>query len=106
MNMSNPLYNVGDVVVLQSVSLPELNGNYLVRAVIGIFREHICAITGEEIVYESDFDSPFGYLLDPPVLSPETGREAAFEESALRRRYPPASESFKQIMNKLTRVSM
>ncbi len=104
--MRVPLYNVGDAVVLQSVSLPELNGNYRVRSVIRVFQDHICAITGDDVVYESDFDSSFGYLLDPPVLSPETGKEAAFEESALRRRYPPAEESFKQIMNKLTRVSM
>lgn len=93
-------------MVLQSVSLPELNGNYRVRAVVKVFQDHICAITDEDVIYDSDFDSSFGYLLDPPVLHPETGKDAAFEESALRRRYPPAGESFKQIMNKLTKVPM
>ena len=104
--MSVPLYTVGDSVVLQSVSLPELNGNYRVRAVVKVFQDHICAITDEDVIYDSDFDSSFGYLLDPPALSPETGTEAAFSENSLRRRYSPSSESFKEMMLKLTRVPM
>lgn len=104
--MSKPLYSVGDAVSLVCVPLPQYNGDYEVSGIVYSDTDYVCRVTGVKVRYCSDIGEVFGYTLHPPLEDPDTGTEAAFSEHSLRRRYSPSSESFKEMMLKLTRVPM
>lgn len=100
-----PLFSVGEEVILCSVNCPELNGEY---TVINVYKEGdiaTCQITGKSFIANGS-ESGFGYSLYPPNLCDIRGLEALFDQTALRKKYPPSTESFKEMMSNLTKVTM
>lgn len=97
-----PLFSVGEEVILCSKDYPEHNGEYYVHKVLDTGQHYICRLTG--IQYTAI--SGIGYLLDQPVLHPHKNAEAYWSEGALRKKYPPSTESFKEMMSNLTKVTM
>lgn len=96
----NPKYSEGESVILQSISRPEYNGEYTVEKVLKNGDTYVCRSTGTII---TRMDKPsFGYILNEVVI---TGTnvfgfvvEAAWQESALRKKHQPSQMSFQSLM--------
>lgn len=84
--MDRNLFKIGEVVIVQSVTMPEENGEYLV---VDFYWHEIgsCYATGELL------PPGFAYKLDSSHIE--------WDESALRKKYPPADESFKDMMQNI-----
>lgn len=96
--MRKPYFHVGEEVILQSVSRPDLNGEYTVRQVLDDRETYICRATGENI---RPYPEGFHYTLEEVVPLTHDGFENCWRESALRRKHKPSDDSFEQMMNKL-----
>lgn len=102
--MSRQLFNVGEDVILQSVSLPKFNGEYEVFAVLYHGDKFIDRLTGGvvEAIYEDDdqIHCP-GYILNEPMMCPITGGESIWCQSALRKKHQGSDFSFNELMKDL-----
>lgn len=96
------IYKIGDDVVLKCIHLPQYNGDYCIFHILESGDSYLCRLTGRLLRYTGERV----YVLDEPLLDPVTGCESAFGEACLRRRYPPSTESFKEMMLNLTRITM
>lgn len=77
------LYEVGEVVILQSRSKPEMNGEYIIESI-----DETCLplnVSGKM--------SSYGYFLKGSLYS--------WAESALRKKHEPSQQSFKDLMRTL-----
>ena len=93
--MSEPKYSVGEVVILQSTMMPELNGEYEVECCFAKQDWYICALTGDK-----QRVTGLGYRLHG--LTPDVGGwEALFKETALRKKHQGSDDSFEEMMSKL-----
>lgn len=98
-----PKYAVGEVVILQSVSSPEFNGEYTVIDVLQPDSLYRCRLTGDPCESSSH---GLGYRLDgvvPTAVALDGGLiEGVWAESALRKRHQPGME-FGSLIESLTR---
>ena len=87
--MTNPLFSVGEVVILQSVSWPECNGDATVL-------EHVpsgkMSSSGKLNTHGVD-----GYRLD--VIA--SNGNPWWNQSALRKKHQPGEQSFTELMQTL-----
>lgn len=91
--MKEALFKIGETIILQSINYPELNGEYTVEGII----------TAEEanIIYYKMFDEDYigPYCYDIGIYLPEEDIDCRhWEESALRKKYPPSKLSFQELM--------
>ena len=95
----NPLYQVGEKVRLVSITYPEYNGEYFVERVVGPRETYVDRLSGESY----DNDGEIGYLLDEPLQDKKVNypRECEWVESALRKIYPPSTESFDEMLRNI-----
>jgi hypothetical protein len=95
----NPLYKVGEEVILKSVNRPECNGEYIVEAIIppkGIYTSR-----NDGVLLRNASDH-HGYLLNEAIFAKHLGKgEVVWHESALRKKYPPTGYTFDELMNSL-----
>lgn len=83
-NQSRPLFSVGEEVILVSVQRPHCNGPAVVLDVDNNYEDGIP-----------------GYLLTTPGRKDDEGLDILWDQSALRKKYPPSSQSFSELMNTL-----
>lgn len=96
--MRKPYFHVGEEVILQSVSQPDLNGEYTVRQVLNADKTYICRATGNKI---RPYPEGFYYTLEEVVPLDHDGFEMSWCESALRKKHKPSDDNFQQMMDKL-----
>ena len=102
--IKQPLFSVGEEVILCSKECPELDWEYTVDRILCEGEIYQCRVTNTLCrVTKHEEESHFAYLLSTPLLRDE--RECPIDEKALRKKYPPSTESFKEMMSRLTRVS-
>ena len=98
-DMATPLYKVGEEVILKSVNRPECNGEYIVEAIIpsgGIYTSR-----NDNVILRNGSDR-CSYLLDKAIFAKHIGKgEICWDESALRKKYPPSEFTFEELMNSL-----
>lgn len=98
-----PKFAVGEVVILQSTSSPEYNGEDTVVEIIkpGCITQD--RIYGGSVKYT--FTEGFAYKLEMAIITDigDNGRpcEVGWDESALRKKQEPGEISFMQLMNSL-----
>lgn len=80
-----PKFEVGEVVLLRSVSLPQENGEYVVEGVLKRGEIH-----GDQRVVRGEF----GYIL--------FGNSGLWAEQALRKKHQPGEMSFDSLMASLS----
>lgn len=100
----NPLFSVGEVVILQSKSRPEFNGEYTVRAVVRYGEKYTCRVSGDVIPFAPINGSPLGYVLEEVIVTVNIfpGEiENTWAEGALRKRHTKGNMSFKELMSDL-----
>ena len=98
--MSNPLFIVGEEVILQSKDRPQLNGEYSVDAVSTADKITICRQTGEYYDFIDEDKDSVGYMLYPIILDDE-GFEIVWNESALRKKHKPSDQSLEELIKGL-----
>jgi len=81
----NPKFIVGERVILQSISHPELNGEHTVEKVLSPNKHYKCSITGKIYLDKSE-DNSFGYVLDLGLVDEFSGTEMSWEEYALKKK--------------------
>lgn len=97
--MNRVLFSVGEGAILCSVRRPEYNGEYTIAKVLQTGSIHTCRLTGRGVIV-SGID--FVYLLSTPLLSGlANGTECFICQSSLRKKYPPSTESFQEMMTKM-----
>lgn len=89
--MNRPLFAVGEIVVLQSVDCPHLNGERAVLRVIASGEIYTCPLSGRKVRRVS---KGFGYLLEGCGVENMRGLVRQWTESALRKRHQPGEYSF------------
>lgn len=101
-----PKFSVGEVVILQSVSRPESNGEYIVAVVAGNYEEFIDPHFGSKRMCRGPGT---GYVLSDPLLvasldyaSTAIKSSAIWAESALRKKHQPGELSYSQLLESLT----
>lgn len=96
----NAKFSVGEVVILQSKSMPQYNGEYIIDKIILPKEPHVCRISG--IILE-DCDEMVGYIFSEALLDliEKDGGETIWSESALRKRQEPGELSYTQLMQSL-----
>lgn len=92
-----PKFEVGEVVLLQSKSYPELNGECTVKAVVGP-NETVKAEDDSGVTYSSP---NYTYSLDVSVMH-NGGLTSHWQESALRKKHTPGELSFTDLMASLS----
>jgi hypothetical protein len=104
-----PKFEVGEVVILQSKSQPEFNGEYTVRSVsfTGEKRPDRFHPSGQVYTsYLKDGSKGYAYVLEEIVIdsSTESGIkiEGSWAESALRKKHLPGELSFTDLMASLS----
>lgn len=103
MKMSVPKFSVGEVVILQSKSRPELNGEDVVKQLVLPGDKFLCRLSNEKVRYKG---YTLGYILESTILEGKntTGEfvvEIVWSESALRKKHQPGEMSFNELMNSL-----
>lgn len=83
-NQSRPLFAVGEEVILVSVQSPHCNGPAVVLDVDNNYEDEVP-----------------GYLLTTPCEKDDEGIDMLWDQSALRKKSPPSSQSFSELMNTL-----
>jgi hypothetical protein len=99
--MSRPMFAVGEVVILQSVEFPHLNGDATVLAVTKPRVPYKCPATGISVIRSA---SNIGYVLDvDKMVATSLGELVAanWDESALRKKHQPGEHSFTRLMQSL-----
>lgn len=100
--MNTPKFAVGEVVVLQSVDSPELNGDHTVIMIPYAGEEYDDPITGVRCIQNDS--APFAYILDDPdmvIRHMGAWLTTTWHESALRKKHQPGTESFQDMMRSL-----
>ena len=99
--MKKNLFDVGEVVVLQSKESPELNGEYTVKSVLFHNDTYICRLTEKILIHIEEM----GYILEELVIETLNGAgnmvEQAWSESALRKKHQGCGDSFQSMLSKL-----
>lgn len=92
-------FSIGELVILQSKSMPQYNGEYTVESIIKKDEHHTCRLTQRNLVQSDDF----GYILSTPLvdLISNNGSETFWCESALRKRQESSEFSYTQLMQSL-----
>lgn len=98
--MTNPKFFPGEVVILQSVNKPHLNGEYTVLDVIHGGDLIKCRITGKDCK-RAESGIP-AYRLVELIDEGTNGIEALWKESTLRKKHVPGDMSFTELMSSLT----
>jgi len=96
--MKRPKFKEGEVVIVQSDTRPEFNGEAVVFLVVPRLQKIVCRHTGNLICRESD---GYAYQLEGIVPVRANGLEAVFKESSLRKKHEPAGVSFQEMMDGL-----
>lgn len=96
-----PKFHVGEPVLLQSVSSPECNGEYIVEKILRSGDKYKCRLT-ENIVNVGRVYS-YGYLLNTPHPDDKDCCEIFWAEKALRKKYPPSEFTFGELMDSLNK---
>lgn len=90
----NPKYSVGEVIILQSRSLPEYNGEYVVQNIYKPGEKKMCQ-AGSNIAitdpYRFTYDLGFSFEWRGAVIS-------TFQEVALRKKHEPSQMSFQSLI--------
>lgn len=95
--MQQPKFKVGEVVILQSKTFPELNGEYVVAVIREDGKKFLDRVTGELI--ECHFKlGQFGYVLDGCQLQPNQ-QEYMWTEHALRKKHERGEMDFTALMD-------
>lgn len=95
-----PKFKVGEVVILQSKTFPELNGEYVVAVIRENGQKYFDRVTGE--FSECEFTlGHFGYVLEDCQLKPSR-KEHMWAESALRKKHERGEMDFTALMNSLS----
>lgn len=100
--MSNPKFKVGEEVILQSHARPDLNGEYIVEAVVTEGDIVCCKITHNT----GRIGQGYGYLyrLEGLIVANSKNdffREGFWLESALRKKHQKGDMSFENLMETL-----
>lgn len=96
---TQPLFKVGEEVILQSISNPQFNGEYVVEDIIAPKESFLSRNDKRSACNGSD---TFGYLLNEIFPHKELGHsEYLWSELALRKKYPPSEFTFDELMSKL-----
>ena len=95
--MRGPYFKVGEPVILESVSRPECNEEYLIEKVLIEGDIFICRITGNSVLCGKN-SGYFSYLLSEPTMDERYFSEIRWAESALRKKYPPSKLSFNELI--------
>lgn len=100
--MSEPLFKVGELVGLVSVTWPEYNGQYHVRQVLYRNETYMDKFYGALLfITESDY----AYILDGINEPHPSGREFRWKESALRKIHKVSDYSFDSLLTSLKNTS-
>lgn len=91
--MTTPKFAAGEVVILQSVSRPELNGERTVLVVAEHGQVYRSPLTGEHIRNAS---GQRAYILDVTVTN-ANGGPVQWSERAMRKRHQPGEHSWKDL---------
>ncbi|MNR04809.1 hypothetical protein D3C85_1208000 [compost metagenome] len=100
--MGRPRFSVGEEVILCSIELPHLNGEYIIEQIVIPGTSVTCRATNKLLWYT---DEPIGYLMTVPFTDPaalnSSGNmtELVVYESALRKKHQPGEFSFDQLMS-------
>ena len=101
------LFEAGECVILQSLTHPELNGEYHVLDVVEYGDIYECRITGELINHKPFNEDPFCYRLEEVVVEAFSTRyggvlvENTWSQTALRKKQQKGDISFKELMSDL-----
>lgn len=93
-----PKFEVGEVVILQSVNHPEFNNEYTVHAVLDGEDTFLCRVSGKMFAGWTG-DTAYVYVLDGPIVL--DGKEILWSENALRKKQEPSGISFQELMDSL-----
>jgi hypothetical protein len=96
--MIAPKFAVGEVVILQSVERPDLNGERSVLRVIASGEIYDCPLSGRGVRRVSE---GFGYLLSGCGAIEPGGTACQWRESAIRKRHQPGEHAFDSLMASL-----
>ena len=98
--MTQPYFNVGETVILQSVDDPHLSGEHAI--------EHCLAIGAHANPYKDGFTvtitESYGYKLFGIDHGDTISGSGYYRQSALRKKHKPSDESFSEIMTNYTTV--
>lgn len=98
-----PLFAIGETVILQSVLCPQYNGEYIVDRVLGAGEIFIDRVCGEESIASGEYGY-YSYLLNEKhtELLYDTFVEIHWAEQALRKKHKPSEfGSFTNLMDNL-----
>jgi len=94
----NAKFSIGELVILQSKSMPQHNGEYTVENIINEGEQFTCRLT-QRTFYNTGKGR--GYILCTPFIEPDRGREIIWAESSLRKRQEPSELSYTELMQTL-----
>lgn len=95
--MSNPLFSVGEKVILVSSIRPELNGVYFIKDRLVRGDAFVCEHTGKTFSTRN-INTRNVYLLHGVIVN---GAQASTNETSLRKYHEPSTDSFEQLMQNL-----
>jgi hypothetical protein len=90
----NPLFSVGEVVILRSSNYSELNGEYPVLLIIYGLEGYTCPITNQYLI---SGDEGINYVLDMDFMDSD-GTCNQWVQSSLRKKHQPSEQSFTELM--------
>lgn len=104
MNKFLPKFQEGEVVILQSASSPDLNGEVIIHKIIYDGMEHLDRVSGQTLLAPEGYG--IGYLIDPVYFQSYdkvSGGlcEIVWNESALRKKHKGSDMNFQQLMSSL-----
>jgi len=100
--MGNPLYQVGEEVILNSVNNPEYNGEYFIVKVVKKGDMYICRLTGHNVYPDGKYGL-YSYILNVPHPHPKENCEINWAERSLRKKHKPSEfGSYEQLMKNLS----
>lgn len=96
----NAKFSEGEVVILQSVTMPQYNGEYIIDKIIHPREPHTCRISGINL---EDCEEIMGYVFTEALLDlvANDGGETIWAETALRKRQEPSELSYTELMQTL-----
>lgn len=100
----NAKFSVGEVVILQSRSRPECNGEYSVSAIVYGVSAYIDPHTGT-LARCINRRNDIAYVLSDPNLLASDGdgkQSATWLESALRKKHQPGELSYSELLETLS----
>lgn len=100
--MSEPLFQVGELVGLVSQECPHLNGQYHIRAIVYSGDVYLDKFRGKVrwTCTNASPDEP-SYILDEICESEPDWTEYKWDESALRKIHKPSQYSFSELLTEL-----